>query len=63
MNNKGFGLAALLAFIVFAGVVLVIFYIFCSDFLESLFARNNKVTNYKNEYIIYMKEHNISLEK
>lgn len=62
MDNKGFGLVGLLAFICFIGIVLVAFYLFTTNFLGFILNRNNKTPNYKNEYIIYMKEHNISLE-
>lgn len=63
MNNKGFGLSGLLLFICFVGIVLLVFYAIASNFLNKLIYKTSNTPNYKNEYTIYMKEHNISLDK
>ena len=64
MNNKGFGIIGLLGFVVFAGIVLCVFCWFIYEFIKPLmFTSHNNVANYKNVYTVYMKEHNITLDK
>ena len=63
MNDKGFGFIALIGFVAFVGLVLVTLYMFLVDVFRNVYMSYDKVPNYKNEYIVYMKEHNIKLEK
>lgn len=60
MDNKGFGLLALLAFIVLIGIVLYAAFVFINRYINFDIFSKSSIPNYKNEYIIYMKEHNIT---
>lgn len=61
MDNKGFGLLVLLAYIALVGIVLVIAFQFINKHIDFEIFSKSSTPNYKNEYIIYMKEHNITL--
>lgn len=64
MNNKGFGIMGLLGFVLLAGIVLCVFCWFVYEFFKPfLYSTSRSVPNYKNVYIVYMKEHNIAYNK
>lgn len=63
MNDKGFGFIALFGFVAFVGLVLVALYMFLTSVLRNMYMPTKPVPNYKNEYTVYMKMHNIKLEK
>ena len=63
MNNRGFGIIWVFGFIVLMAIALCSLYSFMITFLTPFLSSNNSVPNYKNVYTIYMKEHNIVLEK
>ena len=63
MNNRGFGFIALFGFVAFVGIVLVALYMFLTSILRDIYMPSKQVPNYKNEYTVYMKVHNIKLEK
>ena len=63
MNSKGFGFIALLGFVALVGLVLFSLYMFLTSVLRNIYMPTVHAPNYKNEYIVYMKEHNINLEK
>ena len=63
MNDRGFGIVALIGFVALVGLVLAALYMFLVNVLRNIYVTSSNVPNYKNEYIIYMKEHNIKLDK
>ena len=63
MNDRGFGVVALIGFVALVGLVLFTLYMFLVNVLRSVSMTTNNFPNYKNEYIVYMKEHNIKLDK
>ena len=63
MNNKGFGILWVFGFIILMAIALFALYSFVVSFVSPLFTNRRIEPNYKNVYTIYMKEHNIVLEK
>ena len=64
MNNRGFGIIWLLGFIILIAGAFLTVYIFITKFITPLIWNNNTIQpNYRNEYIIYMREHNIKMSK
>ena len=63
MNNRGFGILWVFGFVILMGVSLFALYLFLVNFLSPFFSNNHIEPNYKNVYTVYMKEHNIVLEK
>ena len=60
MNNKGFGIGAILALIALVFLVFLSVYIFTETLLYPLLNSRPKTPNYKNEYRLYIKEHGLN---
>lgn len=63
MNNKGFGIGIIFIFIILTFAAILSFYFFVKNVINPILYTYEVSPNYKNEYRIYMKEHNISLNK
>ena len=58
MNNKGFGISSILALIALVFLVFFSVYTFTETLLTPLLKTKYKTPNYKNEYRLYIREHN-----
>lgn len=63
MNNKGFGVWVIFGFIIIICFALISMYSFVRTTLYDVLFPKENIPNYKNEYVIYMKDHNIKYEK
>ncbi len=63
MNNKGFGIGILFVFIILIFFSFISFYMFINSAIKPILYPQRKVSNYKNEYKIYLRNHQITLNK
>ena len=63
MNNKGFGIEMIFIFIILVFFSMISFYSFMKNIVHPLMYTEKRVFNYKNEYKIYMREHQLGLNK
>lgn len=63
MNNKGFGIEMIFIFIILVFFSMISFYSFMKNIIHPLMYTEKRVFNYKNEYKIYMREHQLGLNK
>lgn len=56
MNEKGFGITAVLAFAAFSLVAIFVFYNFITNTVSDFFSISRHVPNYHNEYSVYSKK-------
>ena len=62
MNNKGFGIEVLLIFIVLVFLICLSVYSFINSMIYPSLYPKRKSNNYKNEYRLYIREHNLNKE-
>ena len=63
MNDKGFGIGVLFVFIGLIFFTMISFHSFMKNIIQPLMYKEKRVFNYKNEYRIYMREHQIDYNK
>ena len=62
MNNKGFGIEVILIFIVLIFLIFISIYNFINTVIYPILYPRQKYPNYKNEYRLYIKAHNLNNE-
>ena len=62
MNNKGFGIQAILVFIVLIFLIFISVYSFVNSMIYPILYPKKKNPNYKNEYRLYIREYNLNNE-